>query len=332
MNLNYEIKNYITNQINEAFPNIVLSYFTNENNLVIKSLNDGMSSVKINHQSRKISCDGATADAVFMFIVDESITQEEFMDAFKLLQIEINGQAYRDSDETTEFLDRHIRAETYQENLTPDQYSLVPEGWTLLVATRLSNITSNPLRIKYGFSELVTDKLKFILLETVNPTSFIDEETGAAAFCLAPQELVCKPELCYALTIDNWAETEEQYQIIYNAIDHIRNTFEAEDPNANSVYVSYGSEYNENNSVLTAYIRIRFENRYANNPPINGLGGSFKVKFQLPAINSYLNWYEYDISYGDDGTEYTLVSELGTASYAHDIDACLIQIISAPAT
>jgi hypothetical protein len=149
---------------------------------------------------------------------------------------------------------------------------------------------------------------------------------------LAPQELVCKPELCYAMTIDNWAETEEQYQIIYDALDHIRNTFEAEDPNANSVYVSYVDEYDENNSVLTVYIRIRFEHNYTNNPPPNGLGGSFKVKFQLPAVSSYSNWYEYDINYGDDGAEYTLVSELGTASYARDINACLIQVITRPAT
>lgn len=281
---------------------------------------------------REISCDGATTDAVFMLIVHESITQDEFINMLNSMQIEINDQTYTDSDETTEFLDRHIRSETYQENLTPDQYSLVPEGWILFVATRLSNITSNPLRIKYGPSEMITEKIKFIPLETVNPTSYNDEETGVAVFCLAPQELVCKPELCYAMTIDNWAETEEQYQIIYDALDHIRNTFEAEDPNANSVYVSYGDEYDENNSVLTVYIRIRFEHNYTNNPPPNGLGGSFKVKFQLPAINSYSDWYEYDVSYGDDGSEYTLVSELGSASYARDINACLIQVITRPAT
>lgn len=280
--------------------------------------------------SREISCDGATADAIIMVLVHESITQDEFMNAISSLQIEINDQVYTASDETTEFLDRHVRVEYYRENLTPDQSALVPEGWLLFEATRLSNITSNPLRIKYGFSETITEKIKFIPLETVNPTSYIDEETGAAAFCLAPQELVCRPELCYGITIDNWAETEEQYQIIYDAIDHIRNTFEAEDPNANSVYVSYGSELDENNSVLTAYIRIKFEDRFMGNPPPNGFGGSFKVKFQLPAVDSYSDWYEYDTSYGDNGAEYTLVSELGTASYARDIDACLIQIIAAP--
>lgn len=279
---------------------------------------------------REISCDGATANAIFMLLVHEGITQDEFMSAISSLQIEINDQVYTASDETTAFLDRHVRVEYYRENLTPDQHALVPEGWLLFEATRLSNITSNPLRIKYGFSETITEKIKFIPLETVNPTSYIDEETGAVAFCLAPQELVCRPELCYGITIDNWAETEEQYQIIYDAIDHIRNTFEAEDPNANSVYVSYGSELDENNSVLTAYIRIRFEYRYMSNPPPNGLGGSFKVKFQIPAVDSYSDWYEYDINYGDDGAEYTLVSELGTASYARDIDACLIQIIARP--
>lgn len=279
---------------------------------------------------REISCDGATEDAIIMILVHESITEEEFFGAIPSLQIEINDQVYTASDETTEFLNRHVKEENYRENLTPDQFSLVPEGWILLEAFRLSNITSDPLRIKYGFSEMITEKIKFIPLETVNPTSYNDEETGAAAFCLAPQELVCKPELYYGITIDNWAETEEQYQIIYDAIDHIRNTFEAEDPNANSVYVSYGSELDENNSVLTAYIRIKFEDRYMSNPPPNGLGGSFKVKFQLPAINSYSDWYEYDVSYGDDGSEYTLVSELGSASYARDINACLIQVIARP--
>lgn len=277
---------------------------------------------------REISCDGATEDAIIMILVHESITEEEFFGAIPSLQIEINDQVYMASDETTEFLNRHVNAENYRENLTPDQFSLVPEGWILLEAFRLSNITSDPLRIKYGFSEMITEKIKFIPLETVNPTSYNDEETGAAAFCLAPPELVCKPELCYAMTIDNWAETEEQYQIIYDALDHIRNTFEAEDPNANSVYVSYGDEYDENNSVLTVYIRIRFEYNYTNNPP----RGSFKVKFQLPAINSYSDWYEYDVSYGDDGSEYTLVSELGSASYARDINACLIQVIATPPT
>ena len=281
---------------------------------------------------REISCDGATADAIIMVLVHESITQDEFMAAIISLRAEINGQVYTDSDETTKFLDRHIRSENYGGNLTPDQLALVPEGWTLLVATRLSNITSNPLRMKYGFLETSVEKIKFIVLETVNPTSYNDEETGAAAFCLAPQELVCKPELCYAINIDNWTGADEQYQIIYDAIDHIRNTFEAEDPNANSVYVSYSDEYDENNFVLTVYIRIRFEHNYTNNPPPNGLGGSFKVKFQLPAVSSYSNWYEYDINYGDDGAEYTFVSNLGIASYAHDIDACLIQIIARPAT
>lgn len=279
---------------------------------------------------REISCDGATTDAVFMFIVHESITEEEFMGAIFSLQVEINDQVYTASEETAEFLNRHVKAENYLENLTPDQFALVTEGWNLLGAIRLSNITSDPLRIKYGFSEMITEKIKFIPLETVNPTSYIDEETGAAAFCLAPQELVCKPELCYAINIDNWTGADEQYQIIYDAIDHIRNTFEAEDPNANPVYVSYVDKYSEDNSVLTAYIYIRFEYNYSNNPPVNGLGGSFKVKFQLPAVNSYSDWYEYDVSYGDDGAEYTLVSELGTASYARDINACLIQIIARP--
>lgn len=280
---------------------------------------------------REISCDGATESAIFMFIVHESITEEEFMAAIFSLRAEINGQVYTETEETAEFLNRHVRSENYGGNLTPDQLALVPEGWILFEAARLSNITSSPLRMKYGFSETSAEKIKLIVLETVNPTSYIDEETGAAAFCLAPQELVCKPELCYAMTIDNWAETEEQYQIIYDALDHIRNTFEAEDPNANSVYVSYGDEYDENNSVLTVYIRIRFEHNYTNNPPPNGLGGSFKVKFQLPAVNSYSDWYEYDVSYGDDGSEYTLVSELGSASYARDINACLIQVITRPA-
>lgn len=332
MNLNHEIKNYIINQINESFPNIVLSYFTNENNLVIKSLNDEMLSVKINLPAREISCDGATAEAIIMVLVHESITQDEFMNAVSSTQIEMNDQVFGASEEATEFLNRYARAEGYRENLTPDQHALVPEGWLLFEAIRISNLTFNPLRMKYGLSVRNTEKLKFIPLETVNPTSFIDEETGAAAFCLAPQELVCKPELCYALTIDNWAETEEQYQIIYNAIDHIRNTFEAEDPNANSIDVFYDSELDENNSVLTAYIRIGFEYRYSSNPPPNGLGGSFKVKFQLPAVDFYSDWYEYDIDYGDNGAEYTLVSELGTASYARDIDTCLIQIITVPAT
>lgn len=279
---------------------------------------------------REISCDGATANAIYMLLVHESITQDEFMNTINSLQIEINDQVHVVSNETTEFLSHHMRIENYQENLTPDQYALVPEGWTLFEATRLSNITSSPLRIRYDLSKMNTDKVKFILLETVNPTSYIDEETGAAAFCLAPQELGCKSELCYAITIDNWTETEEQFQIIYDAIDHIRNTFEAEDPNANPVYVSYVDKYSENNSALTAYIHIRFEYNYSINPPVNGLGGSFKVKFQLPAINSDLNWYEYDVSYGDDGAEYTLISELGAASHARDIDACLIQIIAAP--
>lgn len=281
---------------------------------------------------REISCDGATTDAVFMLIVHESITEEELRAAIFSLWVEINGQVYTDSDETTEFLNRHVRPENYRENLTPDQFALVTEGWILLGAIRLSNITSDPLRMKYGFSETSAEKIKLIVLETVNPTSYNDEETGAAAFCLAPQELVCKPELCYAINIDNWTGADEQYQIIYDAIDHIRNTFEAEDPNANSVYVSYGDEYDENNFVLTVYIRIRFEHNYTNNPPPNGLGGSFKVKFQLPAVNSYSNWYEYDVSYGDDGSEYTFVSNLGTASYARDINACLIQVIARPAT
>lgn len=278
---------------------------------------------------REISCDGATADVVIMLLVHESVTEDEFMKAGLLGQVEINDQVYGTSEEETEFLNRYVRIEGYRENLTPDQHALVPEGWFLFEAFRLSNLTSNPLRMKYGFLETVTEKIKFIPLETVNPTSY-NEETGAAAFCLAPQELVCRPELCYGITIDNWAETEEQYQIIYDVIDHIRNTFEAEGPNTNSVYVSYGSEYDESNSVLTAYIRIRFVERYMSNPPPNGFGGSFKVKFQLPAVDSYSDWYEYDTSYGDNGAEYTLVSELGTASYARDIDACLIQIIAAP--
>lgn len=278
---------------------------------------------------REISCDGATADAIIMVLVHESITQDEFMNAVSSTQVEMNDQVYGTSEEATAFLNRYARTEGYRENLTPDQHSLVPEGWLLFEAIRISNLTSNPLRMKYGFLETVTEKIKFTPLETVNPTSY-NEETGAAAFCLAPQELVCKPELCYGITIDNWAETEEQYQIIYDVIDHIRNTFEAEDRNANSVYVSYGSELDENNSVLTAYIRIWFEYRYSNNPPPNGLGGSFKVKFQLPAVDSYSDWYEYDVDYGDNGAEYTLVSELGTASYARDINACLIQTISAP--
>lgn len=278
---------------------------------------------------REISCDGATADAIIMVLVHESVTEDEFMNTMSSAQVEMNDQVYGTSEEEPEFLNRHVRIEGYRENLTPDQLALVPEGWFLFEAIRFSNLTSNPLRMKYGFLEMVTEKIKFTPLETVNPTSY-NEETGAAAFCLAPQELVCKPELCYGITIDNWAETEEQYQIIYDAIDHIRNTFEAEDPNANSVYVSYGSELDENNSVLTAYIRIWFEYRYSSNPPPNGLGGSFKVKFQLPAVDSYSDWYEYDVDYGDNGAEYTLVSELGTASYARDIDACLIQTISAP--
>lgn len=276
---------------------------------------------------REISCDGATTDAVFMFIVHESITEEELMGAIFSLQVEINDQVYTASEETAEFLNRHVKAENYQENLTPDQFALVTEGWTLLGAIRLSNITSDPLRIKFGFSEMITEKIKFIVLETVNPTSYIDEETGAAAFCLAPQELVCKPELCYAMTIDNWTGADEQYQIIYDVLDHIRNTFEIEDPNANSVNVSYGDEYDENNSVLTVYIRIRFDYKYQAKD-----WSTFKVKFQLPAVSSYSNWYEYDINYGGGGSEYTLVSELGSASYARDINACLIQvIISAPA-
>jgi len=281
---------------------------------------------------REISCDGAIADAVTMFLIHESLTQEEFVDAFKFLHIEINGQAYGESEETAEILNRYMRTADYQGELTPDQLALVSEGWNLIEVIRFNNITASPLRIKYGFSEMVTEKIKFIPLETVNPTSYNDEETGAAVFCLAPQELVCKTELCYAITIDNWAGTEEQYQIIYDAIDHIRNTFEAEDPNANSVYVSYGSEHNENNSVLTAYIRIRFEYKYVSHPPMNGHGSSFKVKFQLPAVDSYSDWYEYDINYGDDGSEYTLVSELGSASYARDINACLIQIMAAPSS